>query len=164
MTNSMGLERIKVKKGQILQHKGELHTKVYQVESGLLSSYTLDEKGRRHTFMFAPENWMIADLVHPTEPAELFIDALEESEVIILEKDPEISVAGKHQLKNRMLVYQQRIIMLMSTTAIERYEHFAKTYPEIIQRVPQRIIASYLGITPEALSKVKGERNKKNKS
>jgi len=53
---------------------------------------------------------------------------------------------------------QKRIIMLMSSAAIERYEHFEKTYPNIIQRVPQRMIASYLGITPEALSKVKGDK------
>jgi len=51
--------------------------------------------------------------------------------------------------------------MLMSTKAIERYEHFIETYPDIVQRVPQRMIASYLGGIPEALSKVKGERRKK---
>ncbi len=56
---------------------------------------------------------------------------------------------------------QKRVIMLMSASAIERYEHFVETYPDIVQRVPQRMIASYLGITPEALSKVKGERKNK---
>ncbi|MDB4678169.1 hypothetical protein OAE93_00405 [bacterium] len=49
------------------------------------------------------------------------------------------------------------MIMLMSASAIERYEHFVNTYPDIVQRVPQKMIASYLGITPEALSKVKSE-------
>lgn len=57
-----------------------------------------------------------------------------------------------------MVDLQNRIIMLMSATAIKRYEHFVDTYPNIIQRVPQRMIASYLGITPEALSKVKGDK------
>jgi CRP-like cAMP-binding protein len=66
------------------------------------------------------------------------------------------------RLITRLSVLQQRIIMLMSATAIERYEHFEETYQDIIQRVPQKMIASYLGITPEALSKVKGERRKKN--
>ncbi len=58
----------------------------------------------------------------------------------------------------RMAVLQKRVIMLMSSTAIERYEHFIETYPDIVQRVPQKMIASYLGITPEALSRAKKER------
>ncbi|MCB0509281.1 MAG: Crp/Fnr family transcriptional regulator, partial [Bacteroidetes bacterium] len=54
-------------------------------------------------------------------------------------------------------VLQRRIIMLMSASAKERYEHFLETYPELPNRLPQRLIASYLGITPEALSKIRGE-------
>ncbi|MEM9982072.1 MAG: Crp/Fnr family transcriptional regulator, partial [Bacteroidota bacterium] len=55
-------------------------------------------------------------------------------------------------------VLQQRVMMLMSASAIKRYEHFIETYPDIVQRVPQRMIASYLGITPEALSTVKRQQ------
>jgi len=62
------------------------------------------------------------------------------------------------KILNRLEALQNRVIMMMSSTAIERYEHFVKTYPKIIQRVPQRMIASYLGITPEALSNVKGKQ------
>lgn len=65
------------------------------------------------------------------------------------------------KLVKRVSVLQKRIILLMSATTIERYEHFIETYPQIVQRVPQKMIASYLGITPEALSKVKGEQSKK---
>ena len=61
------------------------------------------------------------------------------------------------KLAKRLRVLQKRIVMLMSSAAIERYEHFIATYPSIIQRVPQRMIASYLGITPEALSRVRKE-------
>ena len=61
------------------------------------------------------------------------------------------------KISKRFSVLQRRITMLMSSSAIERYEHFLETYPQIVQRVPQRMIASYLGITPEALSKVKSQ-------
>lgn len=149
-----------VKKGQILQRKGDLNTLVYRVESGLLRSYFIDEKGKEHIYMFAPEDWVIADSIPPDQPGKLFIDALEDSIVIKVEKDLNTEPDVK-KLINRMVVLQNRIIMLMSATGIERYEHFVETYPDITQRVPQRMIASYLGITPEALSKVKGKRKKK---
>lgn len=150
----------KLSKHQILQRPGELNTKVYIVKSGLLRSYTIDAKGKEHTFMFAPENWIIGDAVPPGEPAELFIDTLEDSEVAIVQKNLDDSTADKRRFINRMRVLQKRVAMLLGATAIERYEEFVKDYPDIVQRVPQRMIASYLGITPEALSKVKSARGK----
>jgi CRP-like cAMP-binding protein len=154
------LKEIKITKGQILQRKGDLNSKVYQVRSGLLRSYSIDEKGKEHIYMFAPENWIIADGVNPKKPNELFIDALEDSVIIQREKDLS-AVSQTEKLINRLEVLQQRIILLMSASAIERYENFIKTYPEIVQRVPQKMIASYLGITPEALSNAKRHRLKK---
>lgn len=133
---------------------GELNTKVFYVESGLLRSYSIDQKGKEHIFTFAPEGWIMADNVFPDMPGQLYIDALEDTIVIQRDKsvdtDPEVL-----KLLKRVGVLQERIILLMSATALERYNHFLKTYPDIVQRVPQRMIASYLGITPEALSKVK---------
>jgi CRP-like cAMP-binding protein len=153
------LNKIEVKKGQILQRKGDLNTKVYQVESGLLRSYSIDEKGKEHIYMFAPENWIVADSLPPEKPCELFIDALEDSVVISTEKN-DLSITNEDSKKiiKRFGVLQKRIIMLMSASAIERYEHFIQTYPDIVQRVPQKLIASYLGITPEALSAAKRTR------
>lgn len=153
------MNKIEVKKGQILQRKGDLNTKVYQVESGLLRSYSIDEKGKEHIYMFAPENWIIADNQPPDIPCELFIDALEDSVVISTEKN-DLSITNEDSKKiiKRLGVLQNRIIMLMSASAIERYEYFIKTYPDIVQRVPQKLIASYLGITPEALSAAKRTR------
>lgn len=148
------MKKITIKKGQVLQRKGDLNSKVYQVESGLLRSYSIDEKGKEHIYMFAPEKWIIADGVSPQKPCELFIDALEDSVIIQREKDVK-SIKATQKLINRLETLQQRIIMLMSASAIERYEHFIETYPEIVQRVPQKMIASYLGITPEALSTAK---------
>ena len=145
-----------VKKGQFLQRKGELSTSVFYVKKGLLRSYTIDEKGKEHIFMFGSEGWIVADNVAQGEKSELFIDALEDSIIIpILKNDPPKSDIQK--LIKRIGVLQKRIIMLMSAPAVDRYKHFLETYPDIIQRVPQRMIASYLGITPQALSKIRGQ-------
>ncbi|MEM9921145.1 MAG: Crp/Fnr family transcriptional regulator [Bacteroidota bacterium] len=153
------MEKITIKKGQFLQRKGERSTRVYIVLSGLLRSYSIDNKGKEHIFMFAPEHWTIADSNPPDMPSELYIDAIENSTLIAVEKNEESPNIEK--ILRRINVLQKRIILLMSASAIERYEHFIETYPDIVQRVPQRMIASYLGITPEALSKVKGQRRKK---
>ncbi|MEM9720532.1 MAG: Crp/Fnr family transcriptional regulator [Bacteroidota bacterium] len=149
------MKRLVVEKGKIIQRKGELNSKVYQVVSGLLRSYYIDSKGKEHIFMFAPEGWYIADTVLPTEPCELYIDAVENSEVIQGEKDPNSKQLDLPKLIRRIDTLQKRVVMMMSEPAINRYEHFLNTYPEIVQRVPQRMIASYLGITPEALSTIK---------
>lgn len=154
---------LKIKKGEIIQHKGEFNSKVYFVQKGLLRTYSMDDKGREHIFMFAPEGWTVADAVSADQPTELVIHALEDSELIERVKSPERdgTPQGFQALAKRLLVLQRRVMMMMSVSAIERYEHFENTYPDLIQRVPQKMIAAYLGITPEALSKVRGERSKK---
>ena len=154
------MKRIKVKKREILQSAADLNSKVYLVESGLLRSYSIDENGKEHIFMFAPKNWLIGDGVSIDEPCQLYIDVLEDSVIIPIEKNDPI-IMDSNKLIKRVSVLQNRIIKLMSATAIERYEDFIETYPDIVQRVPQKMIASYLGITPEALSTVKRNRLKK---
>lgn len=155
------MKTIWINKQEIVQRPGDLQTKIYVVRSGLLRSYQIDSKGKEHIFMFAPEGWVIGDAYSEQEPCSLFIDALEASEVIVLPKDISREQGNAQSFVNRMKVLQDRILMLMSATALERYEHFLETYPNIVQRVPQRMIASYLGITPEALSKIKSNRHKK---
>ncbi len=148
------------KKGEIIQHTGQLNTQVYIVQSGLLLSYMIDSKGKEHVYMFAPENWIIADSCLPTEPSTLFIDALEDSELVIRPKNP-ASEKEIPKLIKRLSVLQNRILMLMSATALERLEDFERTYPQLLQRIPQKMIASYLGVTPERLSHIRGSRTKK---
>tara|TARA_B100000795_G_C22752444_1_gene420034 strand:- start:807 stop:1373 length:567 start_codon:yes stop_codon:yes gene_type:complete len=162
----------KVKKGTVLQLQGDINIKSYFVKKGLLRSYTIDEKGKEHVFMFAPEGWIISDMESHSKglPAQLYIDVLEDSELEIVEKTilekltklKNTEYFDKHNslLINRIIVLQKRVILLMSATAKERYEDFLSTYPNIIQRVPQKLIASYLGITPEALSKIRGQLTK----
>jgi len=157
-----------LKKGAVLQRSGDNILQIYYVKKGLLRSYTIDNKGKEHIFMFAPEGWIIADGADFGSPCQLFIDVLEDSEIEIIDKKlfeevyiPLTLNSDKQRtaaMIKRISVLQERVILLMSTSAIERYEHFKSTYPQIIQRVPQRMIASYLGMTPEALSKVKSEK------
>lgn len=161
-----------VAKGEILLRRGEINTKGYFVMKGCLRSYTIDEKGKEHIFMFAPEGWLASDMTtfSGKTPSDLFIDAIEDSEVGVLDVRlfeaagfdlKQLFGTGIDKLLNRVAVLQKRIIMLMSASAWERYQHFLDTYPNIVQRVPQRMIASYLGITPEALSKLRGDMAKK---
>lgn len=152
------MKKITVKKGQILQKKGDINTKVYLVESGLLRSYTIDEKGKEHIYMFGPENWLVTDNCEPAIPCQLYIDAIEDSVLKVTSKEEILKTTPDLQaLLRRLNAMQNRIVMLISANARERYKHFIRTYPEIIQRVPLKMIASYLGITPEALSRVRHE-------
>ena len=157
----------KANKGDFLQYHGSTTTKGFYVKSGLLRSYAIDDNGKEHIFMFAPEGWLISDIHSHTlsEPSELFIDAMEDTEYIEisydyindtkLDKD-----AAINKLLRRISVLQKRVILLMSANAKQRYEHFIETYPQLLNRVPQKMIASYLGITPEALSNIRSKIKK----
>jgi len=149
------VKKLHLKKGQIIQRAGEFNHKVYVVESGLLRSYTIDKNGKEKIFMFAPEGWNVAAYASPEEASYLFIDALEASTVIELTKDLRREEKNIAPIVKRLSVMQKRIIMLLSTHAIERYEHFIQTYPDIAKRIPQKMIASYLGVNPETLSAAK---------
>lgn len=158
-------------KGEILQRAEENCSKAFFVKKGLLRSYTIDDKGKEHIFMFAPEGWVIADIESQEfkQPAKLFIDCIEDSEVIILDRGSLLKPnRGFDQVKKnetllsrRVAVLQRRVLMLISASAKDRYEFFLDTYPKIPSRVPQRMIASYLGITPQALSTIRGEISRK---
>lgn len=107
--------------------------------------------------MFAPEGWTVSDYRSPELPTELIIDAIEDSIVLVFPKDLTREQENLVPIIKRLGVMQQRIMMLISSNAIERYEHFITAYPDIVKRVPQKMIASYLGVTPETLSAVKKE-------
>ena len=132
------------------------------VKKGLLRSYSIDEKGKEHIFMFASEGWIIADVESQefNHSTELFIDCLEDAEVLVFDRKcftvSELSTEqlkkNAHLMARRIAVLQKRVIMLMSASAINRYKYFLETYPELPNRVPQKMIASYLGIMPQTLS------------
>ena len=159
-------------RGDILQRAGENCSKAFFVKKGLLRSYTIDDKGKEHIFIFASAGWLIADIESQefNQPTELFIDCLEKSEVVVLDRAnfmlsnlTEIQLKqNAHLLARRTAVLQRRVIMLMSASAKERYNRFLESYPELPNRVPQRMIASYLGITPQALSTIRRKMVRKN--
>ncbi|PCJ90967.1 MAG: Crp/Fnr family transcriptional regulator [Flavobacteriaceae bacterium] len=160
-----GAKTKQFQKGDILQRDGDAKASTFYVKKGLLRSYIIDSKGKEHIFMFAPAGWITADLeaLEFNEPVKLFIDCLEDSEIIIFNKDcllkadlPKEKIAENTQLLYRRLgKLQRRVLMLMGSPAIDRYTYFINTYPELPNRVPQRMIATYLGITPQALSTIR---------
>lgn len=157
-----------IKKNHILQMPGTVANKAYFVKSGLLRSYAIDDNGKAHIYMFAPEGWMISDIESHvmSVPSELFIDALEDSEIYEITQLPiEIQKVNASEnmerLFRRIAVLQRRVLLLMSASAKQRYQHFIETYPQLTNRVPLKMIASYLGITPEALSNIRNKMRKR---
>lgn len=156
------------KKGEILQRAGAAHVDTFYVKKGLLRSYIVDSKGKEHIFSFAQEGWVIADVesLEFNQPVTLFIDCLEDAEVILFNRDclfkadldKETLVNNARLLYRRMGILQRRVLMLMSAPAIDRYTYFVKTYPNLLHRIPQHMIATYLGITPQALSTIRSKR------
>lgn len=160
-------------KDEVILRSHEHCQHILFVEKGLLKQYTIDDKGKEHILYFAPEGWFVVDResVYFNEPSVYFIQALEPTRIAFIDdhfikkleqKNPKFRDFNNKMLQNQIRVLQQRVIMLMSQTAEERYQQFVKTYPDILLRVPQLMIAWYLGITPESLSRVRKELAYKN--
>lgn len=163
----------KVPKGTYLLQANEHINHGFFVESGLLRQFSIDKKGKEHTISFAPENWFVTDResVFFNEPSKYYIQAQEDSEVVLIDDNYEQSLAKQipnfnefniRLLHNNIRHMQERIDLLLGATAEERYMHFIKLYPDILLRVPQIMVASYLGITPESLSRVRKDLAAKN--
>lgn len=161
-------DKLKVKtfdKNEMILMKGEVLSHGFFVLSGLLRSYSIDSKGKTHIIQFAPEQWWLSERNGMfNEASEFFIDAIESTTAIAVNKDfmndaakhvPCMSDLNSTMLNNSIRFMQKRINMLLSATAEERYLNFIKLYPNLTLRVPQWMIASYLGITPESLSRVR---------
>lgn len=157
-----------VKKGEYLLKEGEKCKYSFFVEHGLLRQYALDDKGKEHILQFAPENWIVTDResVYFDQPSAYYIQALENTNTILFEEslilhlskqDPLFLEFNNKLLHNHIRQLQRRITLLISATAEERYLDFVRLYPDLLLRVPQWQIASYLGITAESLSRVRKE-------
>lgn len=156
----------KIRKRQYLVQEGEQSKYSAFVLSGCLRSYFIDANGFEHILQFAIEDWWIADMMSITtqKPGNLAIDALEDSEVLLLSRENQIKLFDECPkferyfriiTENGMVSFQRRVLENISLPAAERYKNFAKRYPVMVQRLPQTQIASYLGITPEFLSKIR---------
>lgn len=162
-------EEKKVRKKQFIVQPG-FHTRHrYFIIKGLLRSFFVDDEGMEHTMQFAVENWWLSDFnaYIYQKPATLFIVALEDSTLLELafEREQELKAAG-HKFETifrimaeKGLAFEHRRILLNQTlSAEERYNRFAADFPFFIFRVPQYMLASYLGMTTVFLSRI---RNKK---
>ncbi|MFN4198849.1 MAG: Crp/Fnr family transcriptional regulator [Flavobacterium sp.] len=155
-----------IKAKSVLLHAGEVCKETYFVNAGLLRSYNVNDNIVEHILHFACEGWWMGDLYSliTQKPGNLFIEALEDSELIVLSKEkqeelyleiPKLERFFRILTENSLVAHQERLMDNLSLSAEERFEKFCQKYPSLIQRVPQRQIASYIGVTPEFLSKLK---------
>lgn len=158
--------------GEFLQRGGDVARHAAFVASGCLRSYVIDAKGKEHIVQFAPETWWLADSDSLTTgaPSAYFIDAVENAELLLLDapshleilaRVPGYAAAMRAGLQRHAAAKDHRIVSALSATAEERYLAFLDTYPSIVRRVPQRMLASYLGISPETLSRIRKNLSRK---
>ena len=156
----------KLRKRQYFLQEGDVSKYQAFVEKGIARSYTVDEKGSEHILQFASEGWWITDLSSylTSEPSILHIDALEDVELLLLTKPnweeamkkiPALERYFRIIIQNHLVSTQKRLLQSLVETAEEKYNRFLRAYPECAQRVPQHMIASYLGVTRETLSRVR---------
>jgi CRP-like cAMP-binding protein len=148
-----------LQEGQVCHHYG------FVVE-GCFKTYGVDKEGKEHNLQFGAENDWICDIgsFYSEEASKLFIEALEPSSVILIERSdlielyklyPKFVRYFKVFFENKFVEMQNRVLQNISSTAEERYLAFLKQYPQLSNRLPSLEIASYLGVTPQFLSKVR---------
>ena len=159
--------------GDVLQRAGDVARYAAFVASGCLRSYVIDAKGKEHIVQFAPETWWLGDLTSLTTgaPSQYFIDAIEDSELLLIDGPSHQKLlehvsayAGSFRtgLQRHAAAKDHRIVGSLSASAEERYLEFLRTYPSIVQRVPQWMLASYLGVSPETVSRIRKNLSRRN--
>ena len=156
----------------IIVNAGEISQYSYFVNSGLLRSFNINDNIVEHVLSFACEGWWIGDMYSllSQKPGNLFIEVLEDAQVVLLSKEnqeilyqqiPKLERFFRILTENSLIAHQERLMDNLSLSAEERFDKFCKRYPTIIQRVSQKQIASYIGVTPEFFSKMKSRLLKK---
>ena len=158
----------KLRKRQYLLQEGDVCKYTAFVTKGILRSYTIDNKGTEHILQFAFEGWWMGDLYSflTDEPSTYNMEAIENCELLLiskpswellLEKIPAFERYFRILIQNNLIATQQRLMGTLSETAEEKYLKLINNYSGCLQRVPQHMIASYLGITRETLSRIRGQ-------
>lgn len=162
----------RIRKRQYLLQEGDVSRYNSFVTKGCLRLYHVGNNGDEHILRFATEEWWISDYesYNTGKPSKNNIDALEDSELILLEKSafeelqneiPKLKLF-KEKLDTRSFnASQNRILSNISDTAEQRYENFIRLYPHFFKRVPLHMVASYLGLTRETLSRIRSQSAKK---
>lgn len=153
------------KKKQVIFGTGESNTRHYFVSKGLLRMYVIDSSGKEFNILFARENQWIGDLSTPAITS-FYLDAIEKSTVYSI-ADENLNLITDNfstfvqYIKKSYIFLQNRLVSILSKTAEENYEELIKIHPELIKRLPQYHISSYLGVTPEFLSKILSKKARK---
>jgi CRP-like cAMP-binding protein len=156
----------KLRKKQYFLQEGEVCKYFAFIVKGAMGQYSIDDKGIEHTVHLSIENWWVGDRESyiMLTPSVYNIDAWEETELLIitradqlniLEKIPSIASMIRNMDDRNAIANQRRLNSAISNTADKRYEDFVSSHPEFIQRFPQHLIASFLGITKETLSRIR---------
>jgi CRP-like cAMP-binding protein len=156
----------KLRKKQYLLQEGDVCKHSAFVEKGSLRAYVLDENGDEHITAFALEGWAISDIPSfmKQAPATLNIDALEDCELVVtskaahdelMKKMPKYETYMRIMVTNAYMALQQRMISMISLPIEERYKFFAQMHQNLFQRVPQHMIASFMGLSPQTLSRIR---------
>lgn len=161
-----------VKAKTILLSSGEVSSETYFVNSGILRSFNINDNIIEHVLHFACEGWWMSDMYSyiSGKPGNLFIEVIEDAELTIISKEnlqelyhliPKLDRFFRILAENSLVAHQERLMDNLSLTAEERYEKFCSKYPSLIQKVSQKNIASYIGVTPEFFSKMKSKMLRK---
>ena len=156
----------------VLLIAGEICKNSYFVNSGVLRSFNINDHIVEHVMSFACKDWWISDLYSllSQKPGTLFIQVLEDAEIVLLSKEnqeilyteiPKLERFFRILTENSLIANQERLMDNLSLSAEERFEKFCKKHNDLIQKVPQKQIASYLGVTPEFFSKMKSKMLRK---
>ena len=165
---SQRLNELNFHKNEIILKPNQLSAFHFFVRKGCLRSFFIDDSGKEHTISFAIENWFIGDYISyfGNEVSRLYIECLEDCSLLKIEKHiwedlhfeiPQLETYTRINLELNFAVNQKKALGDLSLNSKERYTIFCTTYPNIEQRVKNYHIASYLGITPETLSRIRGE-------
>lgn len=160
------------RKRQYVLQEGDVCNQFNFIVRGCLRMYKADDKGNTHIIQFASENWWLSNIgsFHGREPSELNIDALEDTMVLQISyenllalyvKAPKFDRIFRVLIENSFVSLQKRLLQNISATAEERYLSFLASYSHLANRIPQTQIASFLGITPEFLSRLRNRQTKK---
>ncbi|WP_273212337.1 Crp/Fnr family transcriptional regulator [Runella zeae] len=157
--------RKRVRKGQYLLSEGDEVKHEYFVLSGIYKVFYVDEQGKDYILQFAQENWWMSD--YPSffkkKNATMYIECLVEGEVLGLTLEGREKLSAELQkmehffrvkLTNGYVALQLRIKLLLSSTPQQRYEEFARLYPNLMQLIPKKLIAEFLGVSRETLSRL----------